>query len=353
MKELIVSATDAGQRFDKYLLRLMPAAGKSFLYKMLRKKNITLNGKKAEGNELLKSGDQVKVFFADETYEKFAGGSDSTGVRPSDNGNSSKTSVGKKTAAFSEKADKTAGNAQTAGLGKMPEIVFENEHILAINKPVGMLSQKAEIADTSAVEYVADYLSKTGKTEAGFKPSVSNRLDRNTSGILLAGKTIYGQRMLAQMLKERSLEKYYLCIVKGEVKEAGRAEAFLTKDEAKNTVKISNESGEERIITAYRPIANTSMGTLLEVELVTGKSHQIRAQMAYLGHPIAGDSKYGDKDYNSSMRERFGVKHQILHAWRLVFPKMEGPLADISEKEIKTALPKEIDHFCKAFGIKL
>lgn len=322
MKQLSVSATDAGQRFDKYLMRTLPGAGKSFIYKMLRKKNIVLNGSKAEGNELLKVGDEVKLFFSDETYEKFASGQDK------------------------------AVSVEPTLPARMPAIVFENDHILAFDKPAGLLSQKAEESDVSAVEYVAAYL-KGKVTESGFKPSVSNRLDRNTSGMLLAGKTGYGQRELAKMLRDRTIAKYYLCIVKGEIKEPGREESFLTKDEITNKVSIDKNMGAERIVTAYKPISATNMGTLLEVELITGKSHQIRAQMAALGHPIAGDSKYGDREYNTQMRERFGVKRQMLHAWRVVFPELSGPLSDISGKEIKTGLPAEMEHFCKAFGIKI
>ena len=335
MKSFLISATDAGQRFDKYLVRLLPGAGKSFLYKMLRKKNIVLNGAKAEGNELLNAGDEVKVFFSDETFEKFSEG------KSGDMGAGSNTD--------SRNVSRFGSNNGNL-LERMPKVVFENEHILAIDKPAGLLSQKAEDSDVSAVEYVAAYLKNKGM-EQGLKPSVSNRLDRNTSGLLLAGKTGFGQRELAKMLRDRTVEKYYLCIVEGEIKTAGREESFLTKDESTNKVTIDKEQGAERIITVYRPISATKLGTLLEVELITGKSHQIRAQMAAVGHPIAGDSKYGNREYNTQMRERFGIKRQMLHAWRMVFPKLTGPLEDVSEKEIKTELPQEIEHFCKAFGI--
>lgn len=341
MKQLSVSATDAGQRFDKYLMRLLPGAGKSFLYKMLRKKNIVLNGAKAEGNELLNAGDEVKVFFSDDTFEKFSeNGSDDSRTVPRNNSHNGSNRI--------SQINSGAVNL----LERMPGIVFENEHILAIDKPAGLLSQKAEESDVSAVEYVAAYLKNNG-IEKGLKPSVSNRLDRNTSGLLLAGKTGFGQRELAKMLRDRTVEKYYLCIVKGEVKEPGREESFLTKDEITNKVSIDKSMGAERIVTAYRPISATSTGTLLEVELITGKSHQIRAQMAAIGHPIAGDSKYGDREYNALMRERFGIKRQMLHAYRMVFPILSGPLEDISGKEIKTCLPAEIEHFCRAYGVKI
>ncbi len=151
------------------------------------------------------------------------------------------------------------------------------------------------------------------------------------------------------MLKDRSLSKYYICIVRGDVK-AGRTESFLEKNEATNTVKIGTSG--EKTVTVYKPLAKTEDGTLLEVDLVTGKSHQIRAQMAALGHPLAGDAKYGDKAYNSVMKKKYGITHQALHAYKVVFPG-DCKIKDLAGKTVKTKLPKEIGEFCKVNGIDI
>ncbi len=325
MKTLDIKETDAGQRLDKFLVRVLPGAGKSFLYKMLRKKNITLNGKKAEGNETVLEGDRVEVFFSDETFEKFC---NSTRIVEENNDKN--------------KIVRHEWNHEIPA----PSVVFENEHVLILDKPAGLLSQKAKPDDISVVEFVEDYVKEK---EPGFKPSVSNRLDRNTSGLILAGKTIFGQRVLSEMLKERSLSKYYLCIVKGDVK-AGRAESYLEKNEVTNTVKIGDRG--EKIVTVYKPLAKTEDSTLLEVDLVTGKSHQIRAQMAALCHPLAGDAKYGDKAYNQVMKKKYGITHQALHAYRVVFPK-DCRIKDLAGKTVKTKLPKEIGEFCGLNGIDI
>ena len=325
MKQINIKETDAGQRFDKFLFRLMPGAGKSFLYKMLRKKNITLNGKRAEGNEIVSEGDVVEVFFSDETFEKFCS---TTGV------------------------DKEKEQESNAVLHRWnlenpkPSVVYDGEHILILNKPAGLLSQKAKPDDVSVVEFVDEFIKQK---EPGFKPSVSNRLDRNTSGLILAGKSVYGQRILASMLKDRAFSKLYLRVIKGEVK-GGRAESFLEKNEALNLVKVGDKG--EKIITEYRPLAVTKDGTLLEVHLITGKSHQIRAQMAALSHPLAGDAKYGDKDYNLLMKKKYGMSHQALHAYKVVFPA-DSPAKELAGRSFFADLPKELDAFCKENGIKL
>ena len=318
MKQVNITEYDAGQRLDKFVMRLLPGAEKNFIYKMLRKKNIVLNGKKAEGNELLAANDEIRIFFSDETYEKFRLGGGSAATGP------------------------------VKVTGPKPEILFENEHILVMNKPAGLLSQKAEADDVSVVEFVAAHLKERGIT--GVKPSVANRLDRNTSGIILAGISVFGQRELASMLKDRTLEKYYLCVVSGRVEKGGRAEAYITKDEVKNKATVGEEG--EKIVTVYRPLAVTGDGTLLEIELVTGKSHQIRAQMAALGFPLAGDVKYGKPQYNAEMKKKYGISRQALHAWRVVFPEGKA-LEGLDGNEVRAGLPEDIKRFVEKNGIKL
>ena len=273
MREIVIEKNEAGQRLDKFLAKYMNEASKSFFYKMMRKKNITLNGKKCEGNEKLAEGDVVKLFLADDTIEKFS-------------------------------------SVQVQEVKKVDlDILYEDDEIILVNKPAGMLSQKAKETDESLVEYLIDYLLGSGKlTESGlraFRPSVCNRLDRNTSGIVAAGKSLAGLQMLSGVFKDRSIHKYYQCLVSGEIRDVKTVDGWLLKDEKKNQVRILTEAeakrfggrdGDEepkRIRTKYEPIATDGRFTLLKVTLLTGRSHQIRAHLASLGHPIVGDFKYG------------------------------------------------------------
>ena len=178
MREITIGTNEAGQRLDKFLAKYLRQAGKSFLYKMIRKKNITLNGKRCEGAEKLAEGDVVRLFLSEETIEKFSG------PQPA--------------------AVKTFAEVSVA-----LDILYEDDDILLFNKPVGMLSQQGEGGEASAVEYLIQYLLRTGavtKEELkSFRPSVCNRLDRNTSGILTAGKSLQGLQFLSRLFQERSI----------------------------------------------------------------------------------------------------------------------------------------------------
>lgn len=328
MKELRIGSNEAGQRLDKFLGKYMDQAPKSFLYKMLRKKNITLNGKKASGNEMLSTGDTVKLFLSDDTISKFSQTRTTDSYLPGHRGQRTKL-----------------------------DILYEDRHTIFINKPAGMLSQKAAPGDVSLVEHLIAYLLESGQiTEAvlrTFRPSVCNRLDRNTSGIVAAGKTLAALQELSAMFRERSLKKYYLCLVKGEVREGRRIKGYLTKDRKKNTVSVRAEREKDAslIETGYRPVSFGEGVTLLEVHLITGKTHQIRAHLASEGHPIAGDYKYGDKAFNERLKKEYGLSSQLLHSARLCIPQCGGELSDISGKEITAPLPLIFQRICKDKGV--
>ncbi len=309
MQEIIVTANEAGQRFDKLLSKYLNEAPKSFIYKMLRKKNIVLNGKKASGNEMLAVGDSVKLFLADETIAKF-----------------SKTEI-------------TRTNQNL-------DILYEDAHVIFINKPVGMLSQKAAADDSSLVEHLISYLLEKEQLTEGqlrsFKPSVCNRLDRNTSGLVVAGKSLLGLQKMGELFKDRSLRKYYRCLVVGEVTEKKYIKGYLTKDEITNRVSILASQAEDSmpIETEYEPIWSNGSYTLLEVHLITGKTHQIRAHLASQGHAIVGDYKYGNRIINDVYKAKYGLKSQLLHAYRLEFPRLDGELEELSEMQFVAPLPK-------------
>ncbi len=326
MRKLEVSAQEAGQRLDRMLAKYMELAPKSFLYKMLRKKNIKLNGKKAEGNEKLLAGDEITLFLADETIDGFR-------------------QQKKEIVNIQKKIDL--------------DIVFEDEDILVINKPVDMLSQKADKDDVSLIEYLTDYLMKKDglQQEKTFRPGICNRLDRNTSGLIVAGKSVQGLQWMNQLFRERELKKYYLCIVKGNIEKGSKIDGYLLKDGSHNTVTISKEErpGADRIETEYEPLQYGILGgkeyTLLKVHLITGKSHQIRAHLQNIGHPIVGDGKYGHKDLYKIFKKEFGLRHQLLHAWKLELDAPEYLPGKYHNQTFMAPLPKEFARILKGLGM--
>ncbi len=316
MQEFHIRKNEAGQRFDKYLKKLLCNAPAGFIYKMLRKKNIVLNDKRAGGEEKLQFNDTVKLYFADETFQKFSA------------------------------LQKTDGKSRIADidLEHLPfGILYEDEDILVIDKPCGMLSQKAKPEDISANEYIMAYLIRSKKLSEEdlktFRPSVCNRLDRNTSGILIAGKTLRGLQKMSEDLKTRRIKKYYRCLVEGIVGAPCHIVGYLQKDAGKNIVSVSKEKQSEEdkwIETDYSPICHYADATLLEVHLITGRTHQIRAHLSSIGHPVVGDLKYGAS-------KKYGIFSQMLHAYRI---RLED------KTEIIAPLPERFQKAAEAFGKK-
>lgn len=328
MREIIINKNEAGQRFDKLLFKYFNAAPASFVYKMLRKKNITLNNKKSDGKDKLAVGDCVKIFMTDETIDKF---------RSSKNIEAS----GKATHKISL------------------DVVYEDENVIIVNKPAGVLSQKAKKNDISMNEYIIKYLLDTKQLSENeletFKPGICNRLDRNTSGLLIAGKSLLGLQVMSDMLKDRTFGKYYITVVSGEINGKTKIKGYLTKDSKYNKVKIYDKPLKESsyIETEYECLKTNGKYTILKVKLITGKPHQIRAHLASVRHPIIGDTKYGRADINEIFRKKCGVKYQLLHAWQLKFDEMPDELKKLKQKTFEAKIPQLFENVFSEIGLNL
>lgn len=310
MQQIIIEKNQSGQRFDKFLFKYFKDATSGFIYKMLRKKNITLNNKKSDGKEKLKENDIVKIFMADETIEKFRG-------------------------LFQIELPEPINL----------DIVYEDENVIFINKKTGMLSQKSKENDVSLNEYVISYLVNEGQLSIEdlktFKPSVCNRLDRNTSGLIVVGKSLQGLQDMSKMFKERTLHKYYLAVVVGTINEPMKITGYLKKNNKTNKVTITNKTDGEYIETYYEPVKVLDDVTLLKVQLITGKTHQIRAHLSSINHPIIGDYKYGKKEINDIYKKKYGIENQMLHSYQLTFETINGELGNLSNKTFIAKPPKE------------
>lgn len=320
MREFLIDSNNNSQRLDKFLFRILPNVSASFVFKMLRKKNITLNDKKASGKEILKIDDVVKIYFSEDTFLKF----------------SSESKVD--TVSFSKSID---------GISDAIDVVEENDDFIVINKPSGILSQKSKNDDISINEMALAYLYNKGSIDDEsikmYKPSIVNRLDRNTSGLLFFAKTLHGAQYLANAFKSRSLVKLYRCIVDGVIDEAQLIDGYLLKDEKTNKVLITKENieGAEPIKTEYMPLKDNGKITLLEVHLITGKSHQIRAHLASIGHPIIGDYKYGDKKINDYFKNKYEINNQMLHSYKSILEDGRTYVAEIPQ-EFQKVIDKEL-----------
>ena len=312
MKEIVITNDIENQRLDKFLGKYLNDAPKSFIYKMLRKKNIKLNGKKAQGSEILAVDDVVHIYMADETVDKFR----------------------------SEK--------NVSVIAGEIDIVYEDEHILIVNKPRGLLTHPdAANARDTLLGRVLSYLYKNGEydisMESVFTPGLCNRLDRNTTGIVVCGKTLNALQQLNKAISSGESHKYYDAIVIGEVASGGVLEGYHTKNKATNKVEIS-DAGDRLVVTEYEPVAVANGHSLLKIKLVTGRSHQIRAHLSGIGHPILGDGKYGVK---TDSAPRF----QMLHSSGISFSSLTGELAPLSERLFEAAPPSDFMYYYdKLFG---
>ncbi len=294
MKEIIIREDAANQRLDRYLTKYLNDTTRSNIYKLIRKKVFKVNGVRVKEDYFLKAGDTLSIYLADETLAGL--------VKPVE-----------------------VVKPENSGL----DIVYEDEQLLVVNKPKGLLTHPdhSEFKNTLAtrVQYYLKHLCTNT-----FRPAPIHRLDKNTSGLVIFAKTYEALKHYNACMRSRTVEKYYLCVVEGRVREAGEVKGYLIKDSEKNKVRIVQKDVDEAKFchTLYTPLKVAKGYTLVEVQLITGRSHQIRASMQLIGHPIVGDVKYGAK-------RQSGVKNQLLHSHRMV---LEGQTFKAGCKEIEAFL---------------
>ncbi len=288
MKEFTINKNDSGQRLDKYITKSVPLLPKSLMYKYIRSKRIKVNGKRSDISYKLNENDIVSMYINDEFFEK---------AKP---------------------------KYDFLSAGKNINIVYEDENIILVDKPTGILSHPDEDNYTdTAITRIKRYLYEKGDykpdEEASFAPALVNRIDRNTSGIIIAAKNSESLRILNEKLKNRELHKLYLCVVIGKLKnKEGLVEGYLEKNEKQNKVYISDKATDKskHISTKYKVLGYKNGLSLLEVELLTGRTHQIRATFSHLGTPLLGDRKYGT---NAQNKQFGGYKKQFLYSYKLAF----------------------------------
>lgn len=303
-----IGANEAGQRLDKFLRKLLKDVPLSAIFKALRKGDIRVNGSKQKEKYVLEVGDIIEIKYL-------------------------KTDKKKK-----------EPNFQLVDPSSL-KISYEDENILILEKWPGVLvhSDKKN-GEPTLTDYALSYLNGKGdyrpENEVTFTPAPCNRLDRNTSGMVFFGKNFESLKTLNELIRERKIKKYYMALVKGRIKD-GVYKAYISKDEDRNKSSVYDVKRKDtkEIAMEVKTIQSNGAYSLLEIDLITGRSHQLRAHLAYLGNPIIGDDKYGDKKLNSFFNNKFGLNYQFLYAYKVIFKEVPESLAYMKNKTIAEVLP--------------
>ncbi|MEI7026280.1 RluA family pseudouridine synthase [Paenibacillus sp. y28] len=315
-----VTASEGGKRLHRYLRNLLPNHPLGQIYKMIDQGKVRVNGKRKKQDYELAAGDELAIFLDEETYKQAS--------RPDD----------------------TDKKVKFAGVKADIDVVYEDEELLVVNKPAGMLTHpdQSEHKDT-LITRVHAYLYRKGQLDSQlFLPATANRLDRNTSGLVLIGKTAGMLHQLNQWVKNRDIDKYYITLVEGRLSGSGTISGALIRDEKQNRTFVAGSTSqaakkadlsaaEKEATTKYNVLHTGTVYSLVEVELISGRTHQIRTHFQSIGHPLIGDIKYGGRRYQE-------LNYQLLHAWRIVLPE---------EREFRAPLPDIFRKILKQVGIQL
>lgn len=307
MVTLYIGINEEKQRLDRYIKKYLNNAPNTFIYKILRKNYIKVNNKKENSDYFLNSGDVVTIYLSDETLNKF-------------------------------RKMKTYIKSE-----ELLNIIYEDRNILLVNKPEGIDVQPGENDKVSLLDILLNNLELEIESNT-FRPAFCNRLDRNTTGILIAAKNYIALKEINQAIREKKVRKIYNSIIKGKINKQITLNSFLKKDNDINKVNISSEFTEnsKEIKTIINPIRSNSSYTEVEIELITGRTHQIRAQLEFIGHPLIGDTKYGGSSKLTN--------HQLLHSRKIIFLEFDGNLSYLSGKTYEAPFTKEyIDIKAKIF----
>lgn len=313
MKKFIVNEKESGQTLEKYVKKVLNEAPLSFIYKLFRKKDIKVNGHWQKEKCVVSEGEEISIFVTDEQLEEFKNKNSYT---PSD---------------YIE-----------------PWILYEDDNVLFINKPRGVLVQKDDNYNEKPLDQmVIEYLMFKGEynpqNDLAFKPGPAHRIDRNTSGIVIFGKNHDALAYLFELFQKHELiGKHYICLVCGDIEREGTVEVPLRKNfDTKKVVVAPISSGAKPAKTVYHPIERFGDFTLLDITLITGRTHQIRVHMSYIRHHVVGDGKYGDFKINNMIEKEYGFTNQFLHASEVHFGELKKPLDNLSKRCFKAPMPDE------------